>query len=257
MILGIGYFNTSYLTPFVPMGSFGILQGSALIFFAYTGFARITTMAEEVKDPSRTISRSIILALVISTVIYLFVSLTAVGLVGYSDLSSTGSPLVEAIKITGSQAAVSLIAMGAIVATTSVLLTTILGVSRVTFAMAKNDDFPKFLSKIHPKYETPYYAIWTTGLLMILAIIFADLTRVIVVSTFASLIYYLIANLAALRLREKARRYSYFVPAISLLSCLGLLIFLTFDSWIIGVIAFGIGIAYYRAYKKLRLRLNN
>jgi APA family basic amino acid/polyamine antiporter len=255
--LGVGYFNGSYFTPFIPTGSFGILQGSALIFFAYTGFARITTMAEEVKDPSRTIPRSIILALVTSTVIYLFVSLTAVGLVGYNDLSSTGSPLVEAIKVTGSQAAVSLIAMGAMVATTSVLLTTILGVSRVTFAMARNDDFPKFLSKIHPKYETPYYAIWITGLLMILAIIFADLTRVVTVSTFASLIYYLIANLAALRLREKVRRYSLFVPVISLLSCLGLLMFLTFDSWIIGVIAIGIGIVYYKAYKKFRLRFNS
>jgi APA family basic amino acid/polyamine antiporter len=146
--------------------------------------------------------------LVTSTVIYLFVSLTAVGLIGYSDLSSTGSPLVEAIKVTGSQAAVSLIAMGAMVATNSVLLTTILGVSRVTFAMARNNDFPMFLSRIHPKYETPYYAIWITGLLMVLAIVFADLTRVVAVSTFASLIYYLIANFAALRLRGKVRRYS-------------------------------------------------
>jgi APA family basic amino acid/polyamine antiporter len=256
VVLGVGYFNGSYFTPFAPMGSFGILQGSALIFFAYTGFARITTMAEEVKDPSRTIPRSIILALVTSTVIYLFVSLTAVGLVGYTGLSETGSPLVQAMKITGSQAAVSLVAMGAIVATTSVLLTTILGVSRVTFAMARNNDFPKFLSKIHPKYETPYYAIWITGLLMILAIVFADLTRVVAVSTFASLIYYLIANLAALRLHGKARHYSSFVPAISLFSCLGLLIFLTFDSWIIGVIALGIGIVYYKAYKKFRLRFN-
>lgn len=250
--LGAGYLHNNYFTPFAPNGSLGILQGSALIFFAYTGFARITTMAEEVREPSRTIPRSIILALLISTVIYLFVSFICIGLIGHVDLSRTGSPLAEAIHATGNQIAVFLISIGAMVATASVLLTTVLGVSRVAFAMARNNDLPKFLSKIHPKYKTPYYAIWITGSLMIIAIIFAELTSVVAVSTFASLTYYLITNLAALRLRGETGRYPSFVPAIGLISCLGLLAFLTVDSWIVGVVGLGFGTIYYQVYKRFR-----
>jgi len=87
----------------------GILSGAALIFFAYTGFARVTIMAEEVKDPEKTIPRSIYLALGISTVIYLLVSIVAVGLVGAPALAQFGSPLADAFQGTGSSGAILLI----------------------------------------------------------------------------------------------------------------------------------------------------
>jgi len=250
--LGAGYLNSSHFTPFAPNGFSGILQGSALIFFAYAGFARITTMAEEVREPSRTIPRSIILSLGISSVIYLLVSFIAMGLVGYVDLSRSGSPLAEAVRATGSQVAVFVISVGAMVATASVLVTTILGVSRVAFAMARNDDLPRFLGRIHPKHKAPHYAVWITGLLMIAAAVFADLTQVVAVSIFASLLYYLIANLAALRLRGGARRYPVFVPVVGSLSCLGLLAFLTAGSWVVGAVGLGLGIVYYQVYKGFR-----
>lgn len=99
---GLGFFNGSHLTPFAPTGISGILSGAALIFFAYTGFARVTIMAEEVQDPVKTIPRSIYLALAISTVLYVLVSVIALGLVGASGLSQSGSPLADAIGTTGS-----------------------------------------------------------------------------------------------------------------------------------------------------------
>ena len=104
---GLGFFRSTNLTPFAPAGIPGILNGAALIFFAYTGFARVTIMAEEVKDPRVTIPRSIYLALAISTVLYIFVSVIAVGLVGTSALSQSGSPLADAIRVTGSSPAVT------------------------------------------------------------------------------------------------------------------------------------------------------
>jgi len=252
IVFGAAYLKISYFTPFAPNGFSGILHGSALIFFAYAGFARITTMAEEVREPSRTIPRSIILSLAISSVIYLFASFIAVGLVGYVDLSRTGSPLAEAAHATGSAVAVFVVSVGAMLATASVLLTTILGVSRVAFAMARNDDLPRSLSRIHSKYGTPYYSVWITGSLMVVTAVFADLTQVVAASIFASLFYYLIANMAALRLRGGARRYPVFVPAVGSLSCLGLLAFLTADSWIVGAIGLVLGIVYYQVYKRFR-----
>ena len=242
---GLGFFNGSNMMPFAPAGISGILSGAALIFFAYTGFARVTIMAEEVKDPEKTIPRSIFLALAISTFLYILVSVIAVGLVGASGLSSSGSPLAAAIGITGSTTAVFLISSGAMIATASVLLTTIMGISRIMFAMARTGDLPAFLKRIHPGFNTPHYAIWISGACIIAAILLADLTLVVAVSTFAMLIFYLIANVAAFRIPSKYRQYPALVPIIGAISCLGLIGFLTINSWIIGIIGLALGVVWY------------
>jgi len=242
---GLGFFNGSNMMPFAPAGISGILSGAALIFFAYTGFARVTIMAEEVKDPEKTIPRSIFLALAISTFLYILVSVIAVGLVGASGLSSSGSPLAAAIGITGSTTAVFLISSGAMIATASVLLTTIMGISRIMFAMARTGDLPAFLKRIHPGFNTPHYAIWISGACIIAAILLADLTLVIAVSTFAMLIFYLIANVAAFRIPSKYQQYPAIVPIIGAISCLGLIGFLTINSWIIGIIGLALGVVWY------------
>jgi basic amino acid/polyamine antiporter, APA family len=102
VIFGLGFFRPENFIPLMPEGSMRILSGAALIFFAYTGFARVTIMAEEVRDLEKTIPRSIYLALGISTVIYLLVSIVAVSLAGAPALSHSGSPLADAIGNTGS-----------------------------------------------------------------------------------------------------------------------------------------------------------
>ena len=150
---GLGFFASSHFIPPAPFGTTGILAGAALIFFAYTGFARVTIMAEEVKDPEKTIPRSIYLALGISTLLYVLVSLVAVGLIGTPDLALSGSPLADAIRITGSPAAVMVISLGAMIATASVLLTTIMGISRIIFAMARNNDLPAILKQHQPALQ--------------------------------------------------------------------------------------------------------
>jgi basic amino acid/polyamine antiporter, APA family len=248
---GLGYFSGSHFTPFAPTGISGILSGAALIFFAYTGFARVTIMAEEVQDPEKTIPRSIYLALAISTVLYILVSVIAVGLVGTSSLSQSGSPLADAIGVTGSPVAVLLISLGAMTATASVLLTTIMGISRIMFAMARTGDLPAFLNRIHPHFSTPYYAIWISGACMIAAILLADLTLVVAVSTFAMLVFYLIANIAAFRIPLLYRKYPPIVPVIGAVSCIGLIGFLTSNAWMIGMIGLAMGIAWYGIQRRI------
>jgi basic amino acid/polyamine antiporter, APA family len=238
---GLGYFHPGNFIPLAPAGSMGILSGAALIFFAYTGFARVTIMAEEVKDPEKTIPRSIYLSLAISTAIYLLVSIVAVGLAGAPALAHSGSPLADAIGSTGSSGAVLIISLGAMIATASVLLTTIMGISRIVFSMARSQDLPSLFERIHPKFGTPHYAIAITGACMIAALLLADLTLVVAVSTFAMLLYYLIANIAAFRLPREHRMYSPWVPIIGALSCIGLIVFLSPTSWIIGCVGLAIG----------------
>jgi APA family basic amino acid/polyamine antiporter len=238
---GLGFFQPGNFTPFAPEGSMGVLSGAALIFFAYTGFARVTIMAEEVKNPEKTIPRSIYLALGISTVIYLLVSIVAIGLASAPALAQSGSPLADAIGSAGSSWAVLMISLGAMIATASVLLTTIMGISRIIFSMARSQDLPLLFGRIHPRFNTPHYAIAITGACMIIALLIADLALVVAVSTFAMLLYYLIANIAALRLPFEYRQYPPWVPIIGGLSCIGLIVFLSPISWIIGCIGLVIG----------------
>jgi basic amino acid/polyamine antiporter, APA family len=242
---GLGFFRPGTFAPFAPGGPAGILGGAALIFFAYTGFARVTIMAEEVQDPERTIPRSIYLALGISTVLYLFVSIVAVGLAGAPALAQSGSPLAGAIGMTGSPAAVLLISLGAMIATASVLLTTIMGISRIVFSMARSRDLPSLFERIHPRFRTPHHAIVITGACMIAALLLGDLALVVTVSTLAMLIFYFIANIAALRIPREHRRYPRVVPVIGAATCAGLVVFLEINSWIIGMSGLAAGIAWY------------
>ena len=245
-----GYFKINNFTPFAPAGPTGIFMGASLIFFAYTGFARVTIMAEEVKDPEHTIPRSIYLALGISTLLYVLVSLTATGLVGTDTLSRSMSPLAAAISAAGNQGATFIVSIGAMIATASVLLTTIMGVSRIVFAMGRSNDLPSSVSRLHPRFSTPHYAIWLTGSFMIAAILLADLSLVVTVSTFAMLVYYLIANAAAMKIPATKRRYPAVIPVIGAFTCIGLMAFLGPNAWIIGFAGLGTGVSVYILLKR-------
>jgi APA family basic amino acid/polyamine antiporter len=244
IVLGLGFVNFRNFSPVAPNGSLGTLQGTALIFFAYFGYARITILAEEVKDASRNIPRAIILALALSTVLYALIGFVAVGLVGSNSLSQSASPLADAIGATGNPTAVFIVSLGAIIATASVLLMTILGVSRMTFAMARNGQLPTFLSQIHPRFQTPHYAILMTGLLSSV-LVFGGFSRIVAVSTFALLFHHALVNLSAIRLKAENRRYPVFVSVMGFLLCLALLVFLSSDAWFIGIASLIIGSFYY------------
>jgi APA family basic amino acid/polyamine antiporter len=242
VVVGIGAVKLNNFSPFMPNGSVGVMQGAALIFFAYTGFARITIVSEEVKDPRRTIPLAIILALVISTIIYLLVSFTAVGLVEYHELAASGSPLADA-AMSESKSAANLISIGAIAAILSVLLTTLLGLSRLSFAMARNSDLPKVFANLHPKHATPYNTILVFGILMALFAAFTDILRAASISNFASLLYYGIANYAALKLEKPL--YPRIISVLGLITCIALLLFLAQDAWIVGSAVIFAGVVYY------------
>jgi len=252
IILGLAYVNPSNFTPFAPF-EVGVFYGACYIFFAYGGFARVAVIAEEVKDAKRNVPKAILLSLVISTIVYILVGVVAIGLVGAPELANSNSPLTKAINITGNTAAAYIVSAGGLLATASVLLTSVLGVSRMAYAMARRKDIPQALSKLHQKYGTPYYSIWIIGALMTLLALFVDLTKVIAISTFALLFYYALANISALRLKVQKRLYPQFVPILGAITCLALLIFILFASpqaWIIGVAGLTAGAVYYVAKEK-------
>lgn len=259
VVFGSLHFNNGNFVPFMPLSS-GVLYGTFFIFFAYGGFARVSVVAEEVKDAKRNVPRALLLSLGISMVVYVLVGLIAVGLLGPAGLAASSSPLSTAVGTTGNSLAVQIVSVGGLVATASVLLTAILGVSRMAYSMARRNDLPSTLSRLHHRFLTPYVAILATGLLMAVLVLFVDLTRVVVVSTFALLFNYCITNIAAFRLKTDNRKWQRGIPLLGLATCLALLMFILFASpatsqaWVIGAVFLLAGTIYYVARGKWRRR---
>jgi APA family basic amino acid/polyamine antiporter len=254
VILGVFFVNTANFIPFAPLTS-GVVYGSFFIFFAYGGFARVAVVAEEVKDAERNVPRAMFLSLGISMLIYVLVGLVAVGLVGSGELALSGSPLTTAMSVTGNTLVIQFVSVGGLVATASVLLTAILGVSRMAFSMARRRDLPAALTRLHSRFCTPYYAILGTGLLMAGLVLFVDLTNVVAISTFALLFYYSIVNLSAFKLIVNGKRQR-FLPLLGLATCLILLAFILLEptqrgAWLVGVVFLLAGTVFYTLRKKL------
>jgi APA family basic amino acid/polyamine antiporter len=256
IIFGLFYTNTSNFMPFKPFET-GVLYGACYIFFAFGGFARPAVIAEEIKDAKRNVPKAMLIALAISTLIYVLVGTVAVGLVGPARLADSSSPLEEAMKATGNPTSTTIISIGGLLATASVLLTSILGVSRMIYAMARRKDLPETLGKLHPRHNTPTYSTLIVGVAMTLLVLFFDLSRVVAISTFGLLFFYTLANVSALRLKTQNRRYPKVFPAAGAITCLVMLVFLLFASlqaWIIGTASLLVGAVYYVAKQRLKLR---
>jgi APA family basic amino acid/polyamine antiporter len=253
IVLGFFHINTGNFSVFEPLSN-GVLFGAYFIFFAYGGFARVAVVAEEVKDAKKNVPRAMLLSLGISMAIYIFVGVISVGLLGSAGLSNSSSPLTTAINATGYPLAVQIVAVGGLVATASVLLTSILGVSRIAYSMARRNDLPAIFSKLHYKFLTPYYAILLSGVLMASLVLFVDLTRVVAISTFALLFYYSVTNFAAFKMKNASHK-SKTLSIAGLASCILLLIFVLFasiDSWIVGTVFLLVGTFLYYLRKKLK-----
>lgn len=250
---GLAYIKPENYMPFTPL-NVGTLYGACYIFFAYAGFARVAVVAEEVKNARRNVPRAILLSLVISAVVYMLVGLVAIGLVGATSLSASNSPLTEAMRTTENATAVYIVSAGGLLATASVLLTAILGVSRMAYAMARRNDAPQVLGKLHPKYGTPHLSIGIVGILMALLALFVDLSSVVAISTFALLFYYAMANVSALKLKIENRTYPRAIPVLGVTSCAALAVFILFaspQSWIVGTAGLLAGTVYYFARKRM------
>lgn len=252
ILFGALSISSENFTPFTPFSS-GVLFGAFFIFFAYGGFARVTVIAEEIQNPKRNVPRALLLSLAISAVFYIMVGIVAVGLVGSTALADSNSPLATAIGATGSTLAIGLLSLGGLVATASVLLTSILGVSRMSYSMARRNDLPIFLAKLHNKFATPYYSILVTGILMAILALFLDLTRVVAISTFTLIFNYSIANISCIRLKVNQTR-KHILPLVGLGTCILLLILIFFaaiDSAIVGLTFLALGAIIYGIRKKI------
>jgi basic amino acid/polyamine antiporter, APA family len=234
---GIPTIDMSNFQPFAPNGLGGILRSAALLFFAYTGYARLATLGEEVREPRKTIPRAILLALGTAALLYMAVAAVAVGNIGAPGMAASSSPVETAAGAFRFAWVSRVVALGATTAMLGVLLSQILGISRMIFAMARRRDLPAVLAHVHPTHAVPDLGIFLTAAVMLLVVLFGTLAVIVATASFTILLYYSITNLAALRMRPEDRLYPTWVAVLGLISCL--LLAVTLQP---AVIAYGIGL---------------
>ncbi len=203
LFVGARHIDPANWSPFLPFGLPGVLKGSAIVFFAFIGFDVVATAVEEVKDPSRDIPRGIIFSLLLSTILYIGISIMLTGMVKYSRLN-TPSPMATALLEVGVSWASALVSVGALAGLSSVLLVNIFGLSRVLYSMARDRLMPPLFSWIHPRYKTP---AWSTAMIGLLVALIGGLLPIGLVAELANagiLFAFIAASVGVILLRKIA-----------------------------------------------------
>lgn len=219
VVAGAPHVELGRLRPLVPNGMPGFLEASAVLFFAYTGYARIATLGEEVRDPARTIPLAIVVTVVLSLALYLGVAFVALGVVGADGLAVTGAPLERVAHRAGGAPLAAAVAVGGVVAMLGVILSQLLGLSRMVLALARRGDLPPVLEVIHPRYGVPHRAVVLMGVVGTVVALTGTLRGVAEAASFTILIYYGIANVAALLMPRERKLVPDVVPVIGVVAC--------------------------------------
>src|SRR5512134_3013071 len=260
--VGATHLNAANFSPFAPNGFTGIHQGAAIVFFAYIGFDAISTAAEETINHTRNLPIGILGGLAICTFIYVLVGIVLTGMVPYTDLA-VADPLAHALQRAGFQTVGSIVALGAAVSMTAVLLVFQYGQPRIFFAMARDGLLPQWAAKLHPVRRIPYATTLLTGVAVALASLVGDAAETYDLTNIGTLFAFSLVCIGVLVLRvaEPDRPRPFRVPfvwPIALLgtaACLFIMIGLPGQAWIRFAWWLAIGLALYFAYGVRHSRL--
>jgi APA family basic amino acid/polyamine antiporter len=262
--IGVGAFfvEPANWHPFAPNGFAGVWSGASLAFFSYIGFDAVSTAAEETIEPQKNLPRGMIASLIICTVLYIAVAAVMTGLVPSSELAG-GDPLAHALRLIGLQKASVVLALGAVIAVTAVLLVFQMGQPRIFFAMSRDGLLPPVFAKVHPRFRTPYVGTIVTGLFVALMANFLTGAQALELTNIGTLFAFFLvsAGVIALRTSDPDRPRHFKVPGypvtplISMGACLWLMLGLPHSNWWRFAVWLAIGMVIYLCYGQKRSRL--
>jgi APA family basic amino acid/polyamine antiporter len=205
-IIAFTAFNAGNLAPFLPLGLLGVTAAAGQIFFSYIGFDAASTAGEEAKNPKRDLPFAIIGSLVIVTVLYLVVTLAALGAQNWDNFIGNSSEAVLASianTATGGSWAGALIALGAIISIFSVVLVTLYGQTRILFAMGRDGMIPPIFTRISPRSQTPVAATIIISVLIAIVAGFVSLGRLAEATSIGTLGAFAVVNVGVIVLRRR------------------------------------------------------
>ena len=264
IFVGARYVKPANWHPFFPGGISGVWTGASLIFFAYIGFDAISTAAEECKDPGRDMPRGIIGSLVICTLLYIGAALVLTGMIPFKALGGVADPLAAALHYVNQDWAAGILAFGAVIAMTAVLLVFQLGQPRILMTMARDGLLSPWFAKIHPRYRTPHVTTILTGIFVAVCAAVANIDEIVQLTNIGTLFAFVLVCIGILILRvrepERPRKFRVpFVPWTPLLGiamCLVLMAGLPVLTWIRFILWLVAGLIIYFLYGMRRSRLS-
>ena len=231
-----------------PHDGYALLRATALMFVAYTGYGRIATLGEEVREPHRTIPRAVIATLIVSMLLYLSVAFVGIGTVGaeaYGDATRRDAAPLEIIAASfGVPGAGSILAVGAMTAMLGVLLNLLLGLSRVLLAMGRRGDMPRACAAVSVTTGVPWMATLVVSGIIAGLIMLGDVRLTWSFSAFTVLVYYALTNLCTLRLTPEQRLFPIWPAYCGLVACLFLAFWVDWYIGLAGVALIAIGMVW-------------
>lgn len=265
LFIGVGafYVRPENWSPFMPNGFAGVWTGASLIFFAFIGFDAISTAAEECRNPGRDMPIGIIGSLVVCTVIYVATAFVLTGMEPWHQLG-VADPLAAAFSRLGLDWAAGIVALGAVISMTAVLLVFQLGQPRIFFSMSRDGLLPPYFAKVHPRFRTPHVTTIWTGVAVAAVGAIANINEIVELTNIGTLFAFVLVNIGIIVLRrtdpERRRVFKTplvpWVPLLGTAMCIYLMLGLPRVTWIRFGVWLGAGLCLYFAYgfRKSRLR---
>ena len=255
ILVGANFINPANYQPFMPHGWTGVLQGAAMVFFAYIGFDAVSTAAEETKNPQRTLPIGIIGSLIISSILYIAVAAVLNGMVPY-NLLNNAAPVTFALEKVGANWTASIVSFGALFGLTSVLLTSLFGQTRIFYSMSRDGLLPGVFSKIHPDFRSPVLSTIIVGAVASIIAAFLPLGVIIELVNIGTLSAFIFLALSIIILRKQqpdtTRKFRCplvpLIPVLSIIFCVFLIFQLSTTTLERFAVSLIIGLAVYFAY---------
>jgi len=250
------HFDIGHYTPFFPNGFGSTLHGSAIIFFAFLGFNTVTMMSEETKNPKKTIPKALMITVAVTFALYIGIGFVEIGLADWKELGNDASPLgTLASIISDNQIFFDFISFAALIATGSVVLSSIIGGTRASFAMGRDRLLPKQFSLVNKRFGTPHFSILIAGVIIVIfaGVFYNNIDIIASIVNFGSLFTYFFVHASLLKLRrtepntERLFKVPFYpvVPILGAISCVGLMYYLSDTAKIVSLVWVGIGLALY------------
>ncbi|MBN9296110.1 MAG: amino acid permease [Filimonas sp.] len=271
IILGAYYIKPENYHPFIPantgkfgeFGYSGVLRGAGVIFFVFIGFDIVATMAQEARNPQKTMPRGIIGSLVICTILFILFGTVMTGMAHYTEYKNNAAPVAVAIEKTPYLWLKQVIILAILIGYVSVILVDLLGQSRVFYTMSKDGLLPKMFSALHPKFQTPYKS---NIVLCIFICLFAGFMPINIVGEMVSigtLLAFVMVCLGIIILRKRMpdvhrpfrTPWVPVVPILGIITCLLMMFSLPLDTWIRLIVWLLIGLVIYFVYGKKKSKL--
>ncbi|SAL15880.1 amino acid permease [Caballeronia udeis] len=265
MVIGVGVFHVTPANwhPFMPNGWNGVFGAAAVMFFAFIGFDSVSSAAEEVKNPKRDLPIGIISSLAVCAVLYVAVAAVVTGIVPAAQFANISHPVSYALQVVGQNWVAGFIDLGAVLGMLTVILVMSYGQTRIIYAMSRDGLLPARLSKVHPKYGTPFFTTWLVGLFFGLIGALVPLNVLAELINIGTLAAFSMVSIAVLILRrthpDMPRAFRCpgvpVVPVLAVLACLFLMLNLQAVTWIAFVVWLAIGLAIYFGYSRWHSKL--